>query len=71
MAFVNDIRQIERNLLAPLHAAVERLREARERRRLYLRTYEELSNLNERELADIGVSRADIPELARKQAMLG
>ncbi len=71
MAFANDIRQFERNLLAPVHAMVGRLRDARARRRLYLQTYDELSSLNERDLADIGISRSDIPELARKQAMLG
>ena len=34
----------------------------------YSRTVSELESLNSRELADLGISRADIPRLAREAA---
>ncbi len=37
-------------------------------RRIYRRTYEELSMLNDRELDDIGVARCDIQRIARETA---
>lgn len=45
-----------------------RLREAAARRRLYAATVRELSDLTERDLNDIGVSRMGIAETARKHA---
>lgn len=36
-----------------------------EKRRAYYRTLSELNGLSDRELADIGISRADIPSVAR------
>ena len=36
----------------------------RERRRNYRRTFTELSSLSDRDLADLGLSRADIPNVA-------
>ena len=32
----------------------------------YRQTFTELTRLNDRELADIGISRADIPDIARQ-----
>ena len=40
----------------------------RERHRAYLRLYQELSRLNDRELADIGLSRHEIADVARDHA---
>jgi uncharacterized protein YjiS (DUF1127 family) len=40
----------------------------RARRAAYLRTYDELAACSDRELADLGLSRADIPALARRSA---
>lgn len=37
---------------------------------LYNRTYEELSSCSARELADIGIARADIPRIAREHVEL-
>jgi uncharacterized protein YjiS (DUF1127 family) len=34
----------------------------------YSRTLQELERLNNRELADLGISRSDIPRLAREAA---
>lgn len=39
--------------------------------RVYLRTREELSSLDERDLNDIGIARADIGRIAREHAGLG
>ena len=36
--------------------------------RKYRETYNELGRLSNRELADLGLSRADIPTIARKAA---
>jgi uncharacterized protein YjiS (DUF1127 family) len=36
--------------------------------RRYSRTLHELEKLNSRELADLGISRSDIPRLAREAA---
>jgi len=38
------------------------------RRRMFRRTYDELSNLSSRELEDLGLSRWDISRTARKAA---
>ncbi len=44
------------------------LRRARAVRRLERRTIEELSWCSDRDLADMGISRADIPDIARATA---
>lgn len=44
-------------LLAPLHRLAARLRDLRQRRALAA----ELSELSDRELADIGITRASVP----------
>lgn len=41
------------------------LRHRRDQRRAYRRTRDELAAMSDRELADIGVDRVDIPSLAR------
>lgn len=41
---------------------------ARARRRTYLRIHRELSGSSDRDLADIGISRHDIPEIADRAA---
>ncbi len=37
--------------------------------RKYRETYNELMRLTNRDLADLGISRADIPEIARQSAI--
>ncbi|PWR03663.1 DUF1127 domain-containing protein [Meridianimarinicoccus roseus] len=44
------------------------LRTQRARRAAFRRTYDELSVLNDRELNDLGISRADISTIARQAA---
>ncbi len=43
-------------------------RDFAQRRAIYRRTYDELSMLSDRELADLGMSRYDIPMIARRAA---
>lgn len=47
---------------------VARLRAALARRKTYTRTLRELASLNDRELSDIGISRADIRQVAAEAA---
>lgn len=51
-----------------LRAQVARFRAARERRALYNQTVRELQMLSDRELADLGISRFTIEDLAREHA---
>ena len=45
---------------------IHALRERRENYLRYRQTADELHALSERELADIGISRCDIPQVARE-----
>lgn len=47
---------------------IARLAKARERRRLAQTTMNELERLSDRELADIGIMRCDIPDVVRQAA---
>lgn len=68
MAFI-DIKTAKTNGLAKLLAeSLDRVKEAYERRQTYLATRRELTLLTDRELADIGVARANIEEIARSAA---
>ena len=61
-----------RTTLAPvtLFALVADLRvrvaTAQKRRAVYRRTYSELAALGDRELADLGIARAQIPDIAKE-----
>ncbi len=55
-------------LSAFLHASFDRVKEAYDRRTSYQATRRELALLSDRELADIGVSRGSIDEVARSAA---
>jgi uncharacterized protein YjiS (DUF1127 family) len=52
------------------HPIVQKYRSWREYRQKYRRTYEELDGCSDRELAELRISRADIPAIARKSAGL-
>lgn len=68
MAYVNST-QVARVTLADRFAAlVSVVREANARRAMYSQTLHELNNLSDRDLADLGISRMDIPHLAREAA---
>ena len=49
-------------------ARIDALRDGLRRRRLYNRTYNELSALSNRDLADLGISRSSIRSIAREAA---
>ena len=61
----------ETGVLAALRGTYTRILAAAERRREYHRTLSELSVLSERELADIGLCRADIIDVARRHLQSG
>lgn len=67
MAYVNTSRAA---LARPslFGDVVEALRNAIARRKLYTRTLEELRSLSDRDLSDLGLSRAMITEVAREAA---
>ena len=67
MAYVNTSRAA---LARPslIGDVVEALRNAVMRRKLYTRTLDELRSLSDRDLADLGLSRAMIAEVAREAA---
>lgn len=51
-----------------LNARIETAREGMAKRRVYRRTYAELSALSNRDLADLGLSRSMIPAVAHEAA---
>ena len=67
MAYVNS-RATSAGLVDRLVSALTSVKEAIERRRLYTRTLDELNALTDRELADLGLSRAAVAEVAREAA---
>ena len=52
-------------------AFVERARQARRARVIYRETYEELSALSDRDLADLGIARISIRDVALEAARRG
>jgi len=68
MAFVNDIRGYEANLINRIGAGFRSLGEAYEKRRMFNATVRELESLDARMLADLGLSRGDIYDAAFKAA---
>ncbi len=54
------------SLTSRLRAAYDAVQVSWARYQEYQRTYEELASLDSRELADIGISRAQISDLARQ-----
>ncbi|WP_431298867.1 DUF1127 domain-containing protein [Tabrizicola sp. BL-A-41-H6] len=68
MAYVNSTR-VARNGLADRFATLnETIRTALRQRRLYTQAVRELSTLSDRELADLGISRLSIADVAREAA---
>lgn len=71
MAYATDIRSAGNGtFMDRVHAIVESFRQARVQRRVYLQTLTELRSLNARELADLGISAAEIPYLAREAGLM-
>jgi len=68
MAFINDICRFETTLVDRVHQGFAALQRHRVRRAAYRQTHDELSQLTDRELNDLGLSRTDIPAVARSAA---
>lgn len=68
MAYVNTTRVARKGLLDRLAAFKDGMATAIQSRQVYLRTVAELNALTDRELADLGIARISIPEIAREAA---
>lgn len=68
MAYATDIRTADHGLSDRVSAFFKAVSEARAKRKVYRVTLNELRALDGRDLADLGISRAEIPFLAREAA---
>jgi len=68
MAYVNSTRAASGGFQNRLTAVSRYIRDAMVRRRMYNQTARELNALTDRELADLGIHRADIPQIALQAA---
>ncbi len=68
MAYVNTTRVARKGMLDRLVAVKDGIATAIQQRRVYIRTVTELNGLTDRELADLGIGRASIPEIAHEAA---
>ncbi len=66
MAYINTT--IRPALADRIRATIDTIRAARAKRAVYLRTMRELEALSDRDLADLGISRLSIEDLAWKHA---
>ncbi|PQO23024.1 hypothetical protein C2I36_09985 [Rhodobacteraceae bacterium WD3A24] len=65
MAVTNETFHAETSLRAFFQRAAIALREWRVQRAKFRQTFDELSALSDRELADLGIHRTEIGEIAR------
>lgn len=68
MAYVNANRIARKGLADRLAVVKDAVLTAIAQRRTYLRTVAELNSLTDRELADLGISRLGITEIAHEAA---
>lgn len=68
MAYVNSTPLARKGLADRLAVLRDAVLTAIAQRRTYVRTVAELNALTDRELADLGISRFSIPEIAREAA---
>lgn len=68
MAYASDNRTTTIGLSDRIAAVFANLQEARKKRKLYRQTYNELSALTNAELADIGMNRSMIKDVAQTAA---
>lgn len=68
MAYVNSTRVARNGLADRFSTLTETIRTTLRQRRLYAVAVRELSNLSDRELADLGISRLSIVDVAREAA---
>ena len=65
MALIHDTARFDAGLAGRIVLALNTLREANQRRRLFNQTRRELMALSNRELNDLGLNRSMITEVAR------
>jgi uncharacterized protein YjiS (DUF1127 family) len=68
MAYVNTTRIARKGFADRLMVAKDMVLAAINQRRVYTRTVAELNSLSDRELADLGISRLGIADIAREAA---
>jgi uncharacterized protein YjiS (DUF1127 family) len=68
MAYVNNSRAAELGLRARLSGLLDGLAARYAQYRLYRTTYDELNRLSDRELADLGLHRANIASVSLEAA---
>ena len=68
MAYVNTTRTVGNGLADRFAAFVKAIKLAAQRRAVYDRTVRELNGLTNRELADLGIARLNIQDVARAAA---
>ena len=68
MAYVNSTRATQSVLSDRFSALIASFRLATQRRRIYAQTVRELKGLTDRELADLGIARSMIGEIATQAA---
>ena len=68
MAYITDTRIAGSSLLAPIREGFAQLVEAAAKRKVYRTTLNELSNLSNRELADLGLHRSQLKRISYETA---
>jgi uncharacterized protein YjiS (DUF1127 family) len=68
MAYVNTTRIARKGFADRLLSVKDVILTALSQRRIYTQTVAELNALTDRELADLGISRLSIPEVAHQAA---
>lgn len=68
MAYVNSTRVVGNGLADRIAAFVKSIKLAAQRRAIYDQTVRELNGLTNRELADLGIARLNIEDVARAAA---
>ena len=68
MAYVNSTRVVGNGLADRIAAFVKSIKLAAQRRAVYDQTVRELNGLTNRELADLGIARLNIEDVARAAA---
>ncbi len=68
MAYVNSSRQATVSFGDRIVALVKVVGQSMQRRRVYLQTLHELTNLSDRDLSDLGLARSNIASVARDAA---
>ena len=69
MAYATEFRTGSHGLISDrVNAIMASFRKAREQRKVYNQTYQELVSLTRRELDDLGIGSSEIPFIAREAA---